>query len=118
MPESKSTTVNPDKPVAKQADHDRVVAFSVAKDGTLDQSPDVEIIGDKDAAVAATKRQFAEIAVSAVDAEKRAELGLAGTAEGDTSDAKIDALKAEHDKAAAAAEKTAEQLVNAAHKGS
>ena len=39
-----------------------------------------------------------------MDAEKRAEVGLAGAEDGDTSDAKIDALKAEHDKVAKAAE--------------
>lgn len=105
---SKST----EKPVVQTGDHDRVVALSVRADGTLDQY-DPEIIGDKDAALAATKRQFAEIAVSAVDAEKRAELGLAGTAgEGDTSDAALDALKAEHEKAAKAAESKAASVVN------
>lgn len=98
------------------APHDRVVGLSLRSDGTPDQN-DPEIIGPKDAAAEATKKQFAEWAVSAVDAEKRAELGLGGTDEGDTSDAKIDALKKEHDKAAAAAEKTAESLVNSLHNG-
>ena len=97
-------------------DHDRVVALSVRSDGTLDQN-DPEIIGDKDAAIDATKAQFAQIAVSAIDADKRAELGLAGRAEGDTSDAQIDKLRAEHDKAAAAAEKKAESVVNSLHQG-
>lgn len=96
--------------------HDRVVGLSLRSDGTPDQN-NPEIIGDKEAAVEATKKQFAEWAVSAVDAEKRAELGLGGTDEGDTSDAKIDALKAEHDKVAAAAEKKAESLVESLHKG-
>jgi hypothetical protein len=96
--------------------HDRVVSLSLRADGTPDQN-NPELIGDKDAAIEAAKRQFAEQAVSAVDSEKRTELGLAGTEEGDTSDAKIDALKAEHDKVAAAAEKRAESVVNALHKG-
>ena len=100
------------KPVIDTGDHDRVVGLSIRKDGSLDQH-NPEIIGDKDAAMAATKEQFAQIAVAAVDAEKRAELGLAGTDEGDTSDAKIDALKAEHEKAADAGRSKAEALVNA-----
>lgn len=112
MAEPKST----DKPVIATGDHDRVVALSVRADGTLDQYAP-EIIGDKDAAVEATKRQFAEIAVAAVDAEKREELGLAGTSgEGDTSDTAIDALKAEHEKAAKAAESKAASVVNALSK--
>lgn len=108
-------TTNTDTPVVKQADHDRVQMLSIAKDGSLDQSPDVEIIGDKDAALEATKEQFRQIAVAAVDAEKRPELGLAGTDvtnDGGTGDKAIDALRAEHEKAEKAAEKTAEQVVN------
>lgn len=111
-------TVPVDKPVIDAADHDRVASFSITKEGTLDQSPGVEIIGDKDAALETTKEQFRQIAVAAVDAEKRPELGLAGSQEaGSTADAAIDALKAEHQKAEAAAEKKAEALVNATNKG-
>lgn len=103
-------------PVAATVPHDRVVGLSLRNDGTPDQN-NPELIGDKEAALEATKKQFAEFAVSAVDAEKRAEVGLGAADEGDTSDAKIDALKAEHDKAAAAAEKRAEAVVNALSKG-
>ena len=116
MPE-KTTTVSTEKAVVQTGDVDRVVGLSIDKTGKPDQTPGFEIIGDKEAATAAAKEQFAQIAVSAVDAEKRAELGLAGTEEGDTSDAKIDALKAEHDKVAKAAESKAEAVVNAAHRG-
>jgi hypothetical protein len=116
MPD-KTTTVSPDKAVIQTGDHDRIVGLSIDKNGKPDQSENFEFIGDKEAVVAATKEQFAQIAVSAIDAEKRAELGLAGQEEGDTSDAKIDALKAEHDKAAKAAESKAEAVVNAAHRG-
>lgn len=108
----RTASTNTEKAVVDTGDHDRVVGLSIRKDGTLDQH-NPEIIGDKDAALAATKEQFAQIAVSAVDAEKRAELGLAGAEEGDTSDAKIDALKAEHDKAAKAGEAKATSVVNA-----
>lgn len=116
MPD-KTTTVSPAKAVVDTGDHDRIVGLSIDKNGKPDQSEGFEFIGDKDVVLAATKEQFAQIAVSAVDAEKRAELGLAGVEEGDTSDAKIDALKAEHDKAAKAAESKAEAVVNAAHRG-
>lgn len=98
--------------VSSDAPHDRVVSLSLRSDGTPDQN-NPEIIGDKEAALEATKKQFAEFAVSAADQRLRAEAGLAASAEGDTSDAKIDALKAEHDKVAAAAEKRAEAVVNA-----
>lgn len=106
-----------DKQVIDVGDHDRVQALSIRKDGTLDQH-NPEIIGDKDAALEATKEQFRQIAVSAVDAEKRAELGLAGSQdEGDTSDAAIDALKKEHEKAEKAADKAAEAVVNSLSEG-
>jgi hypothetical protein len=62
--------------VKNEGDHDRVAMLSLQADGTPDQH-NPEIIGDKDAAIKATKVQFAQQAVSAVDAEKRAELGLA-----------------------------------------
>lgn len=116
-PDAGPTKVDADKAVINPGDHDRVQAVSIAKDGTPDQSPGFEIIGDKDAALEATKEQFRQIAVSAVDAEKRAELGLAPQDEGSTADAAIDALRKEHEKAEAAGEKAAEALVNAAHKG-
>ena len=102
-------------PVA-EVPHDRVVGLSLRNDGTVDQN-NPEIIGDKDAAKEATRKQFAEFAVSAVDAEKRREVGLAGSDEGDTSDAAIDRLKAEHDKVAKSAEKAADSLVESLHKG-
>lgn len=105
----------PVNPVAKEGDHDRVAMLSLNADGSPDQH-NPEIIGDKDAAIAAAKVQFAQQAVAAVDADRRADLGLAGTQDTDTSDKAIDKLKAEHDRAAAAAEKRAESVVNL-HKG-
>ena len=116
MATTRTTTDAPVNPVPNEGDHDRVAMLSLKADGTPDQH-NPEIIGDKDAAIAATKVQFAQQAVSAVDAEKRAELGLGGTDEGDTSDAKIDKLKAEHDKVGAAAEKRAEAVVEKLHQG-
>lgn len=105
-----------DQPVIRTGDHDRVQGLSIRKDGTLDQH-DAEIIGDKDVALEATKEQFRQIAVANVDAEKRAELGLAGSQdEGDTSDAAIDALRKEHQKAEADAEKRAEKVIDSLSK--
>lgn len=113
---SKTDTKAANTAVQNEGDHDRVVMLSLKADGTPDQH-NPEVIGDKETAVEAAKVQFAQQAVSSVDAEKRAELGLAGTEDGDTSDAVIDKLKAEHDKVAASAEKRAESVVNSLHKG-
>ena len=104
-------------PIVDGGDHDRVAMLSLKADGSPDQH-NPEIVGDKDAAVEAAKRQFAEQAVAAVDAAKRDEiLGTAAATDGGTEDAAIDKLKAEHDKAAAAAEKRAESTVNSLHQG-
>lgn len=102
--------------VKNEGDHDRVAMLSLKADGTPDQH-NPEIIGDKEAAVAATKEQFAQQAVASVDAQKRAELGLGGSEPGDTSDAVIDKLKAEHDKVAKAAESRAEKVIESLHQG-
>lgn len=108
---------NTDKPVVKAADHDRVAMLSIAKDGTLDQH-DPEIIGDKDAALAATKEQFRQQAVAAVDAEKRPELGLGGGGAVEVvEDKSIGELKKAHEAAEATAEKAAESVVNSLHAG-
>ena len=54
MPE-KTTTVSTEKAVVSTGDHDRVVGLSIDKEGKPDQSAGFEVIGDKDAAVAAAK---------------------------------------------------------------
>ncbi len=95
--------------------HDRVTALSLRNDGTPDQN-NPELVGDKDAVMAATKQQFAEFAVSAVDQQARVDAGLASADEGDTSDAAIDKVRAEHEKAAKAAESAAERVVNSLFK--
>lgn len=97
--------------------HDRVAMLSLRADGTPDQTAP-EIIGDKDAAVAAAKVQFAQQAVSAVDEAKRRDLGLAGTGGGEVvDDPSIAELKKAHDAAAKAAESKAESVVNSLHQG-
>jgi hypothetical protein len=116
MVDSQSTDKAANTAVKNEGDHDRVAMLSLKVDGTPDQH-NPEMIGDKEASLKATKEQFAQQAVSSVDAEKRAELGLGPEPEGDTSDAKIDALKAEHEKVAKAAESRAEKVVDALHQG-
>lgn len=102
-------------PAVSAAPHDRVASLSLRQDGTPDQT-NPELIGDKDDALAATKRQFAEFAVSAVDHEKRTADAVAA-GEGSTADAEIDKVKAEHEKVEKAAESRAESVVNSLHKG-
>jgi hypothetical protein len=99
-------------PVPKAAVAARPGGEPVAATPTAPRTNNPEMIGDKDAALEATKEQFVSSRCRRSTLQKRAELGLAAADEGDTSDAVIDALKAEHDKAAAAAEKRAEQVVN------
>jgi hypothetical protein len=94
-----------------QGDHDRVQMLSLRADGTPDQhSP--EIIGDKDAALAATKEQFRQQAVSAADA-KNATAADGGTVIEDApQDPTIQAAVDEHEQVAAEAEKAAEATID------
>lgn len=97
-----------------QGDHDRVAMLSLKADGTPDQH-NPEIIGEKEFALEAAKRQFAEQAVSAQDFERRS--AAAADAETVKQDPEIaKAIKAD-EKAVAAAEKAAESVVNSLHKG-
>jgi hypothetical protein len=107
-------TEKPANPLVDGGDHDRVTMLSLNADGSPNQI-NPEFIGPKDAAIAATTEQFAQQAVSAIDARDRAEREAAEKP--DTADAGIDKTKAEHDKAADAAGKRAESVVNDLHKG-
>lgn len=109
-------TTKTEKTPAPAGDHDRVQMLSVAKDGSLDQH-NPEIIGDKEAALAATKEQFRTQAVAAVDAVKRPELGLGGGEIEVVEDKSIGELKKAQDAAAKTAESAAEKAVNALHDG-
>ena len=103
--------------VDEKGAHDRVAMLSLRADGTPDQTAP-EIIGDKDAAVAAAKVQFAQQAVSAVDEAKRPELDLAGVPAGEEAeDPSIAELKKAHDAAAKSAESKAESVVSSLHNG-
>lgn len=118
-----STTPKEKNPVPHGGDHDRVAMLSVKADGTLDQH-NPELIGDAEFAEAATKRQFSEQAVSAVDvAERGAAAGpvtIVGKPDGEEDelvplrtddDPSVEALRAKHDKASDAGEKAAESVV-------
>lgn len=92
--------------------HDRVVMLSLRADGTPDQL-NPEIIGDKEFAEEAAKRQFAEQAVSAADEVRVAAAVAAETVEQDPT---IKAAKAENEKVAQAAERKAAAVVTKLHK--
>lgn len=101
--------------VPHEGDHDRVVMLSLRPDGTPDQH-NPEIIGDKEFARAAARRQFAEQAVSAADVAARGATVDAGVGEVGQ-DPSVTELQNAHEKAASAAEKAADKAVDALHKG-
>jgi hypothetical protein len=97
--------------VPHQGDHDRVAMLSLRADGTHDQH-NPEFI-DEEFAREASKVQFAQQAVSAVDAVERSATIDTGAAGGEDvpQDPSIEKLQKAHDKAATAAEKAAESAV-------
>jgi len=99
--------------VPNQGDHDRVQMLSLRADGTPDQH-NPEIIGDKDVALAAAKEQFKQQAVSATELTR---VGGGTVVEDAPQDPSIEAAQKEHEKAASAAEKAAEKVVNSLHNG-
>lgn len=107
MAEDKGNTALP-----QNGDHDRVAMLSIRADGTPDQhSP--EIIGDREFAEAATRRQFREQAVSAVDTLKRRELAGTGAEEEAPQDPMIKELQEAHQATEKEAESAADATVNA-----
>jgi hypothetical protein len=98
--------------VEKAGAHDRVAMLSLRADGTPDQTAP-EIIGDKDAAVAAAKVQFAQQAVSAVDEARRAEERAAADESRD--DPSIAEARKAHESAQKSAESKAESVVKGLH---
>jgi hypothetical protein len=109
-------------PAPAHGDHDRVAMLSLKADGTLDQL-NPEMIGDPDATLAQTKRQFTEQAVSAADVAANASVPMmvVGHEDGDKlvpaseapQDPSIQAAQDEHERIAKAAEQAAEATVNA-----
>jgi hypothetical protein len=128
MAEASTTPTQGANKVPQHGDHDRVQMLSLHADGTPDQH-NPEIIGDKDAALAAAKRQFAEQAVSAADVEARGVtsgpvtiIGQPGdkpdkvvpaTTDATGQDPTVKALTEVHEAAAKAAEAAAEKAVEA-----
>lgn len=99
--------------VPYQGDHDRVQMLSLKADGTPDQH-NPELIGDREATLEATKRQFAEQAVSAVDvAERHTVSGVPGGAEEVEQDPRIAEVQEKTQAASDAAESAAERAVDA-----
>lgn len=99
--------------VPQHGDRDRVAMLSLRADGTPDQH-NPEIIGEREFALDATREQFKQQAVSAVDQEKRAELFGTGTdVEQLEQDPKIAELQDAHESAAKDAEKAADATVGA-----
>ena len=111
MADEKNPTVAPKASAggnATHGDHDRVQMLSLNADGTPNQL-NPELIGDKEATLAATREQFRQQAVSAVDVAERAP--AAGEVEEGPQDPYVEDLKKKHDAAADAADKAAEKAV-------
>ena len=105
-------------PAVVPADHDRVAMVSWRADGTADQTKP-EMIGDKDAALAATTTQLRERAVSAADQALVQTAAVDGGAVGEDSpeDPDIEKAKEAHEQAAEAGEKSAAKVVEQLHEG-
>lgn len=95
--------------VPDHGEHDRVAMLSLHPDGSPAQH-NPEIIGNKEFALAAAKRQFAEQAVSAADSRERTVAAPAGV-EDAVQDPAVAALQDKHEAARAAGESAAEKAV-------
>lgn len=91
---------------------DRVQMPSRRKDGTVDQSENYEIIGDKDTARDAIAEQLAQQRISEADTKRAEEQAAANTAEAQLSPDE-QARKDEYDALAEAARSDAESEVEA-----
>lgn len=97
--------------VPQHGDRDRVAMLSLKADGTPDQH-NPEIVGEREFALDATREQFRQQAVSAVDQTKRAELfGTGVQADELSQDPKIAELQEAHEAAAKSAEAAADATV-------
>lgn len=112
MADAKTTGGAAGNTAVSHGDHDRVVMLSLRADGTPDQH-NPEIIGDKEFALEATREQFKQQAVSAVDQAERGVSSGAGGAEPVAQDPAIAALQDKHEAAEKAAVSAAESTVGA-----
>lgn len=94
---------------AVHGDHDRVAMLSLRADGTPDQTPGVEIIGDREFAESATREQFRQQAASAAHA--RADEPAGDLPPQDVEDPKIAARQEVQEAAITAADKAATSTV-------
>lgn len=116
MTDTKAPDQDVANPAANGGDHDRVAMLSLKADGSPDQL-NPEIIGDKNAAIAATTEQFKQQAVSAADVEIRGASTDDSAGTSTTEDPTVAELKAAHDAAADGAEASAKKVVEALHQG-
>lgn len=112
---SKDTTGTGNTAVPQQGDHDRVAMLSLKADGTPDQH-NPELIGDKEFAREATRRQFREQAVSAADVAERGAVADTG-AETVGQDPEIEKLQKVHESVEKDAESAADKAVDALFTG-
>lgn len=112
---SENTTGTGNTAVPHQGDHDRVAMLSLRADGVPDQH-NPEIIGEKEFAIEATKRQFREQAVSAADVAERGAVADSGAVEVEQ-DPEIAKLQKEHESVATSAESAAEKTVESLFTG-
>jgi hypothetical protein len=110
MAESSTTQEKKANTAVEHGDHDRVAMLSLHPDGSPAQYKP-EIVGDKDFALAAAKRQFAEQAVSAVDSRERQPVPVEVV-----DDPSVAELRKVHESAQADGEAAAEKTVNALFK--
>jgi hypothetical protein len=113
MAQTNEKTAGPGNEVPHAGDHDRVQMLSLKADGTPDQQ-NPELIGEREATLAATAEQFRQQAVSAVDVAERHTVsgGPAGVAEQVEQDPKIAEVQAKAEAAADAATSAAESAVD------
>ena len=112
---SEKTTGTGNTAVPQHGDHDRVAMLSLRADGVPDQH-DPELIGEREFAVEATKRQFREQAVSAADVAERGVVADTGAEQVDQ-DPEIAKLQKVHESAEKDAEAAAEKAVDALFTG-
>lgn len=120
------TTDAPGNTAIPEMPHDRVQMLSLNADGTPNQTPGVELIGDPEFAKAAAREQFAQQAVSAADFQRNQSVPMmvVGGKDGETElrpaseapqDPSIKEAQDEHERVAEAARKAADASVDALH---
>ncbi|MGA4726289.1 hypothetical protein ACPB67_02615 [Micromonospora taraxaci] len=115
MAQSSENTTGTGNTAVPHGDHDRVAMLSLKADGTPDQH-NPELIGEKEFALEATRRQFQEQAVSAADTAERGTVADTGV-EAVGQDPEIERLQQVHQDAEKAATSAADKAVDALFTG-